>query len=487
MQKPGDSVRNKAAAAAASVALLLVLAGCAGLPAPVTPPALSDATTLKLQGPSIAAAQPVQWWRAFGDPQLDRLVEQSLTASPSLQQVQSRLERARANLDLARGGNPTLGASLDITRQRYSANGLYPPPIAGSIRESETLQLNGNWELDFFGKNRAALDAAIGSTNAAEADAQAARNLLAAGVVRAYLQLARNNDQLAVAQRALTQRQEALALVRDRVDAGLDSRLELTQSEAGLPQARQQIEALQEQAALAGNVLAALLGRPNEALTAKAPTLAMLSAPPAPDSVPADLLGARPDIAAARWRVEAAGQDVRNARAQFYPNINIVAFAWLSSFGLSRLFQSGSQQWGVGPAVRLPIFDAGRLRANLRGKNADLELAIASYNSAVVDAVHDVADQIASIQSIARQRTEQQQAQRSAQEAYDIALQRYKAGLGSYLNVLSAETTVLEQRRLAVDLAARALDSRALLMRALGGALPDERPSAAASTERTPS
>jgi outer membrane protein TolC len=121
-----------------------------------------------------------------------------------------------------------------------------------------------------------------------------------------------------------------------------------------------------------------------------------------PEALPADLLGRRADISAARWRIEAATRDVDAARAQFYPNINITAFVGLSSVGLDRVLRSGSEQYGAGPAIHLPIFDAGRLRANLRGKASDLDLAIESYNGTVVDAVHDVADQLGSLQSLER-------------------------------------------------------------------------------------
>jgi len=188
-----------------------------------------------------------------------------------------------------------------------------------------------------------------------------------------------------------------------------------------------------------------------------------------PPLIPADLLGRRADIAAARWRVEAAAQDVAYVKTQFYPNINLVGFAGFSSIGLNHLLESGSGQWGVGPALRLPIFDAGRLRASLRGKTADLDAAVESYNATVLDAVRDAADQATSSRAIARQQAEQQAAQQAAESAYDIAVQRYKAGLGNYLNVLTAETSVLAQRRLAVDLASRALDTQVALIRALGG------------------
>jgi NodT family efflux transporter outer membrane factor (OMF) lipoprotein len=258
-------------------------------------------------------------------------------------------------------------------------------------------------------------------------------------------------------------------LVRDRVDAGLDTRLELRQSEGGLPEARLQLETLQEQMALTRNALDALIGKPNGTAALSLPAQAAIKTVATATAIPADLLGRRADIAAARWRVEASSKDVVNAKTQFYPNVNLVAFAGFSSIGLGRLLDSGSQQWGVGPALRLPIFDAGRLRANLRGKTADLDAAVESYNAAVIDAVRDVADQVASSQAITRQQTEQRAAQEAAEGAYDIAVQRYKAGLGTYLNVLTAETSVLAQRRLAVDLSARALDTQVALIRALGG------------------
>jgi NodT family efflux transporter outer membrane factor (OMF) lipoprotein len=221
--------------------------------------------------------------------------------------------------------------------------------------------------------------------------------------------------------------------------------------------------------ALTRNALGALVGAPQAAQDIQVPPLAALRPAPLPTEIPANLLGQRADIAAARWRVEAAGKDVVNAKTQFYPNVNLVAFAGFSSIGLGRLLESGSQQWGVGPALRLPIFEGGRLRAQLRTKTADLDAAVESYNASVLDAVRDVADQVASSQSISKQQAEQRQAQSAAEGAYAIAVQRYKAGLGNYLQVLTAESTVLAQRRQSVELAARALDVQVGLARALGG------------------
>jgi NodT family efflux transporter outer membrane factor (OMF) lipoprotein len=460
---------NSIFAVTAAVAACL-LAGCADMSG-ISPQAqVRDAASLGLSATVTAPAISAQWWRDFGDPQLDRLVDQALTGNPNLRIAQARLVRAQAVREVADSAFlPQVNGSLDLTRQRYTRNGAVPAPLAGSVKDSGTLQLSTSWEIDFFGKYSAALESALGAARAAQADADAARLLLASNVVRQYLQLARINDQLSVAHRMLAQRQEQLQLVRDRVNAGLDTRLELRQSEGGLPEARQQIEALQEQAALAKNALAALAAQPAADVVPDAPKLVAIRTAAFPVSVPADLLAQRADITAARWRVEAAGHDVGNARAQFYPNINLVAFAGLSSIGLGRLLDSGSQQWGVGPAIRLPIFEAGRLRANLRGKAADLDAAVESYNAAVIDAVREAADSAASGQSVERQQAEQRVAQQAAEDAYAIAIQRYRAGLGNYLNVLSAENAVLAQRRQAVDLQARALDAQVGLIRALGG------------------
>lgn len=436
--------------------------------------------------PAASPARDAEWWKTFGDNQLNTLVEQALANNPSLRVAQTRLQRVQAVIDSADSATlPQVNASLDATQQKYTKNGMVPPPLAGSIRDSGTLQASASWELDLFGKHRAALDAAIGQSRAAQADAQAARMVLASTVARNYFQWVRIQGQLDVAQRTLAQREQARQLVQDRVKAGLDTALEQQQSDSALPDARYQIEALKEQEALLVNALTALTSQPNGTLALVVPAPAAIKSIASEQaevkSIPLDLLGRRADVSAARWRVEAATHDVSNAKAQFYPNINLTAFAGFSSIGLDRLLDTGSDQWGVGPAIRLPIFEGGRLRANLKGKTADLDAAIETYNGLVIDAVRDVADQLASTQALRRQQTEQRAAQSSAESAYAIAVQRYEAGLGNYLNVLNAETAVLAQRRLGVDLAARALDTQVQLIRALGGGYTDPETTTATS------
>jgi len=455
--------------AVASV-VVMALAGCASPSGISANAALIAPATLGADAAPTIAAVAAEWWRGFDDPVLDDLIARATAGAPSLRVAAARAARASAGVASAHAAEgPQLTGSFDATRQRFTATGLYPPPIAGSIRDTATAQLNGSWELDLFGRNRAQLEAAIGSERAAIADADAARILLAVNVARTYVQLARAVEQRAVLQRALAQREEMFSLTRQRVSAGLDTAVELRQTEGLRPETRQQLEATEEQIALARHALAALLAEPPQRFDSLAPALSTLRPVAIPEVVPADLVGRRADVVAARWRVEAAAGDVAAQRAQFYPNVNLVAFVGLSSFGIDRLVGSGSEQWGVGPAIRLPIFDAGRLRAGLRSRSADLDAAVETYNATLVDAVHDVADQISSTKSVVRQQVEQASAQESAEAAYDLATQRYRAGLGGYLTVLNAESNVLAQRRLTSDLRARAIESQILLVRALGG------------------
>jgi len=470
-----DRVQLRACARAARLAAwtgaaALLLWGCAD-PAGIAPKAqalTADRVGLAAFGGPSDPAIAADWWRGFGDPVLDALVERSLSDNPNLKVVAARLARAAAGVAGAQSTDGVhVDGAADVTRQRLSANTYFPPPLGGSTVTMGNVQIGASWEADVFGRNRSAIEAAVGMQRAAEADLQAARTVLASEVARSYVQLSRLFAQRDVAQRALAQREEILALIRQRVQGGLDTNVELRQGEGALPDARLQIEQIDEQIGQARRALAALGAQPPSALDGLAPgALHPLGLPP---RVPADLLGRRADVAAARWRIEAATSDMASARAEFYPDVNLVAFVGLSSIGLDKLFSSGSREYGVGPAIRLPIFDNGYLRARLGGKAADVDGAIASYNAAVVEAARQAADQIGALQSIERQQLQQTSAQDRAEQAYALATQRYRAGLGSYLTVLNVEAALLSQRRLAADLRARLLDAQIALARALGG------------------
>ena len=259
------------------------------------------------------------------------------------------------------------------------------------------------------------------------------------------------------------------SLTSDRLRAGLDSRLELKQVETSIPAARARVVQIEEEIALTRTQLAALLGQgPDRGLAIQRPVLH--PAPVAlPSRLPADLLGRRPDIVAARTRAEAAARDIASAKAAFYPDVNLSALVGVQSVTLSKLLETGSAIPSVGAAIRLPIFEAGRLRGALAARNAEYDAAVEQYNQALADALREVVDQLTSMRSVQRQRTEADTALAAAEEAYNLAVTRYKAGIGSLLQVLTAETQVLEQRNLRTDLQSRELALSINLIRALGG------------------
>lgn len=448
---PGAFSGASLTAATAALSLLsmaLLLAGCASPGEPRAARPLRDA---QAQGASDTSTPwpAARWWSVYGDAGLDRLVDQALAAQPSLQVTQARLQQARAAVEgVGAASRPQLSGAADLADQRFTENGLVPPPLAGATRWNNSAQVNGSWEIDLFGRQRA---------------------MLAGNVAAGYFNLARLVENRAVAVQSQKQREQVLALVRQRITAGLDTRVELRQAEGLIAQSRVEVESLDEAMARARHALAELTGQGPQALDALSPTLAPVQPRPVPAALPADLLGRRADLVAQRWRVEAATHDVAVARAQFYPNVNLVAFAGLSSLGLSRFIDAGSLTYGAGPALRLPLFDGGRLRANLGARQAEVDAAVEAYNGALLRALREVADELASLQSLERQQRAQDEATAAADAAYDLALQRYQAGLGNFLTVLTAQTNVLAQRRAATDLKGRHLASEAALARALGG------------------
>ena len=462
-----------------SMILVLALAACATPAKRVVPPAKLSAPGALAASRSLAGAPAGQWpaerwWSAFEDSQLDALIDEALAASPTLAIASARIRRAQALVDaaVAKGGYDLTGA-LDVTHQRFTETGIYPPPIAGSTRTTAQLTANFNYELDYAHRNDAAIAAAHDEAFAAGADAYAARLALASGVARAYFQLQGLFALREVDRSELAQREKLVGLTRQRVTAGLDTEAQLARAEAAPPALRAQIAKLEGAIALARNQIAALAGKGPDRGLALEPATARDAGPGLPQALPLDLLGRRPDLAAARWRVEAAARSIDVAKAQFMPNVNLVAFAGLSSLGLNKLLEARSTIAGVGPAVRLPLFSAGGLQANLRGREADYDLAVEQYNASLVDAVREVADQVQARRAIENEGRELKVALAAVQRAYDLALERYKAGLSDLLSVLDAEAALFTERRAEADLRVRALQSDVALYRALGGGYQD--------------
>lgn len=454
----------------------LLLAACAstGGEKPLAPRAdanaLAASGTLSKAPLSDAAWPAAEWWKRYGDEQLDALVVEALQGSPTLRAADARVRKALAAAGVASAARaPRIEGNADVSRQRFSGHYIYPPPFGGGWTTPANLDATFGFDLDLFGRLRSAYEGALDAAHAAQVDRQGARLLLATSVVRAYVRLQGAYDQLDIARAELADRAQLAKLVEQRKAAGLDSDVEVRQAQAGVPEAWERIARLEETIELTRHQIAELLGKgPDRGLALVRPRMKAFAAA-LPTRLPADLIGRRPDIVAQRWRIEAASRGIDSAKAAFYPDVNLVALVGLQSLGVSDLLKAGSLDVKAGPALRLPIFEGGRLRAHLAARDADYDIAVEQYNQGLADALREVADQLASMRSIDRQRGEAADGVRLAQDGYDLARLRYREGLGNYLQVLNAETQVLAQKNLQATLAARELDASVSLTRALGG------------------
>ena len=424
-------------------------------------------------GSEVSTDISAQWWNELGDPTLNNLIASALKDRPSMLIAKSRVYKAISLAQLSESTSlPQVGLGLDTNRQSYSTNGLFGGLLKNSGLQTSTpstFQAGMSWNLDLWGMHAAQTAAALGEAKAVQTDLATAALLTAVQVTQGYISLAKLGTQLDVAERAMEQRQEIYNLTKARLQVGLDTKVEVSQAQSYYFEARVQREIVLEQMDLVRHQLAALTEQPMSALDKVAPRLEQLKFKDVPTVVGADLLGRRPDIVAARWRVEAATHDVNAASKQFYPNINLNAYAGFNALKSNPLINSNSKEFGVDPAISLPIFDGGRLRAQLGSKRAELDAAIAQYNELITQAARESSDVLSSTKSIVKQRAEQQEALQSAKTAYELSLERYKAGIGNYLIVLNTESQWLTQQRLSVDLQARQLDTRVALVRALGG------------------
>lgn len=470
----------------AVVAGLGLLGGCVSTP-PMGPrqtlrdvaasdlPASMEASATDRAGN--AARRPADWpsdtwWQGLGDPQLSALIEEGLKDSPSLVAAQARLHAAQGYAQASGAALlPSLSADVNIGGAKQTYNYLFPHEFAPKgWRDTGVVSLSANYELDFFGKNRAALRAATSEREAARIEADAARLAIATGVAEAYATLARAAAARAVRAEALRVREDTARLVQGRVRNGLDTRAEQRQAEAAIPVARADLIAADESIALARHALAAAIGAPparGEAITL--PRLDSFAPEGLPANLALDLVGRRADIAAARARAEAAAAQISVAHAQFYPNVNLVAMIGMQSLGLSNLFTSGSDLGSAGPAIGIPLFSGGRLKGQYRQARAGYDEAVATYNQTLLQALRDVADAAATQRSVDGQLRAAREAVAASDDAYRIARRRYEAGLSTYLSVLSAEDALIANRRLLADLEARTLSAHVALVRALGG------------------
>ena len=456
--------------------IALSLAGCASYEGLSTSGKRLSASELQagktLEGVTLSpAAWPRQdWWRSLGDPQLDGLIGEALRDSPDMQIASARAHQASAAASAADAARmPTLDASAGVSRARL-ARDQDPSGQGGTYSTVRKIGLDFNYTFDLWGGQRAAWEAALGQARAAEVDRQAASLTLAADVARAYSQLGQAYIVNDLTQEDLKRTLQMLDLGKRRLAAGIDSDYQLQQTESLAASSQEQAIDAAKQLRSAQIALAVLLGKgPDRARQIARPAVLKPGAVALPSVLPAELLGRRPDLVAARWRVEAASKSIDASKTRFYPNLNLSAAAGTEALLGDAIFGAPSRFFSIAPTVSLPIFDGGRLRADLDARDADYDLAVAQYNKSLVNALGEVSDSIDQLHALSEQVAAKQRAADVAQQSYDTVMQRYGSGIGNFLDVLSIEQQLLQAQRQLAELNAERIDRSILLMQALGG------------------
>lgn len=479
---------------AAAVLTTVALAGCAAFDHSGPALTLGSASGTARSLPAQHGQWPAQdWIDGFGDPQLAALAREAVAGSPTLQGAQARVEAAQAVADGVRSGlYPEVDIRGGLSRQRISETDvLGGTPLSGRWINQVQLSSQLSYDLDFWGKHRSALQAALSGVREAEAESQSAQLLLTTGVARVYARLATLYALRDVTAQTVAQRRELSMLSKARLVAGLDTQVGTTLEDADLASAQADLTRTDDDIEVARHQIAALLGKgPDRGLAIARPTLLAAPATALPDDARIGLLSRRPDLVAARWRVEAAAKDIDVARAEFLPDVSVSALAGLTTITPSDFLLGASRFFAFGPSLRLPVFEGGRLRANLHGRFAEYDAAVADYNQTLTDALRETADAVGSLRATDIEIAQRQQALQLARHAYALASGRWQAGLVNQLAVLEAQNSVLAQERLIAQLTGQQFDLRFQLVWALGGGyvghLPDQAAHAPAITTTTP-
>lgn len=470
-----DLYRHAMRRMAACAAACSVLAACTAPPS--IEPARWPAVVRTAEAVVPFQAWPdQQWWKAWGLPELDVLIEHARAHAPTLVAAQARVRASQAALDRTHAGQGIqAGLSVETTRLRYSEVGAVPAALAGRQVWNNAAKLNLNWDLDWSGRQRAALEASFAALQSVRADAQAAQILLDTEVALAWFELARLRSLRAVTEQIIGLQERQIALASQRIAAGLDRPDGLYTLQVAL--ARTQADRADwvrlESRTVAS--LAELCGIPATEVPSSRVHWPERAAPEVLEDLPASLLARRADLTAHRWRIEAAEGAVRQAHAAHLPDVNLAAFAGLLSLGLDRWVSLGARSYGVGPIISLPLFDAGARAAQQSEREANRDALIADYHAALLRAVREVAQELDGLRALQSQRQALQQAVRATDQLQQVSERRRQAGIVNLLPLLETEIARLQQHRMIIETEARQWQGQIGLVRALGGGFDDER------------
>jgi NodT family efflux transporter outer membrane factor (OMF) lipoprotein len=416
-----------------------------------------------------------KWWQVYGDATLNQLEDEALQGSPDLKIAEARFREAAAVSQEA-GAALLPDLSLDASAQstKESLNQGFPKNFQTFLPHGWHTQTRVagslNYELDLYGKNRAALAAATSDERAAAVDLDETRLVLSTSVAGEYAELVRLSADKQAAQDAVHVRQQSADQFAQREREGLENRGAAAQAQAEADAARADEDIIDGQIGIVRDELAALVGKgPDRGLEVPLPAARDIQPLAPPPRLAADLIGRRPDLVAARLRAEAASERIKVAHADFYPNIDLNGLIGFQSLDISQVFMHASLIGAIGPALHLPIFDGGRIEGAYRGARASYDEAVATYDRTLVNSLHDVADAMVGERELQAELDHSRAALKQSEDAYRIANLRYRGGLSRYLDVLTAEDTLVAQRKRVADLEASAFAQNVVLIRALGG------------------
>jgi NodT family efflux transporter outer membrane factor (OMF) lipoprotein len=423
------------------------------------------------------AAWPTdQWWQCFEDEQLNQLMQLAVSQSPSVQEAQARIRLATslaAQTDAAL--SPRIDAEAQINRKRWPTDYFYGPgELGGTTSWNNTGLLSLHYDPDIWNKNSLQSEVALSEIKKQTAKSQIAKLNIESALMSSYIQLSLNHAELELAQQAVDTYQEKLDVIKAQLKMGLNTEVAVHQAETQLADAEAKHEAVNDHIVITKHAIAALLGKgPAFADSLKPPHLQRTEEVSLPSHIPAELLGHRPDVVASRWLVFSANKHIDIAHTAFYPNINLSAAIGFMAVNGSMLsvFSHDKLTYDAGPAISLPIFDAGRIRGELSEATANYDIAVALYKKTLSEAMQQIADSAVSLKSTLSQSTTLASAIKASHQAYMHANDAYDVGLTDYLPVLDARLAWLQQQLFSQQLNALALQFRADLIIALGGGL----------------
>jgi multidrug efflux system outer membrane protein len=423
-----------------------------------------------------------RWWSIFKDAELNRLESLSETNNQDLAANFARLEQARAQVNVARSDIfPHISASPGITRQRSSVNQFEQghPNGTSYTYNNFSVGLDAAWELDVWGRVRKQVQAARARLNAASDDVEAVKLAVHAEIAIDYFALRSLDSESALLKQTVETYVRSLDLTRNRRTGGVGTDLDVAQAETQLKSAQAQIPAVELQRTKLLHAIATLCGASASTFALEPQSGPVKDPAIIPPLLPSELLERRPDIAAAERRVAAANADIGVAKSAFYPRILFRGFAGFQSIDAGTLFDWPSRVWSLGPSLELPIFTGGRNRAELAISKAAYQETTAVYRQTVLAAFQEIEDQLAAQRLLASQFEFENAALSSARRTLEIANNRYKAGLVTYLEVATAQSSALVHERTVVQLSAERLTAMVGLAKALGGGWTESRTASA--------